>query len=127
MQTPQNDDSLTGRYDVITSKALEVIITVVLNYILNAVPFLNLPVFKQLTTLVVTKIIEIAAREPILWGAYLLIDSNMREKLRVYDVALEKFKLELSKPNQDTNNEALKRAHEEWVKQLASLIRMPKP
>lgn len=127
MASNQNGDSITGPYDTVTKTALDAIITAVLTYIFTAVPFLSVPFFKQITSLIVTKILEIAAKEPILWGAFLLIDSNVRYKLREYDEALTLMKEEMNKPIEEINNEALALAHQEWKKKLAALIRVPKP
>jgi hypothetical protein len=85
-------------------------------------PFLGLPIVKQIFSYIVKKIISRSEREGELMISFRFIDKETKEKHQKYQEAIKEFKEVMNNnPTEEKKNEAI----EETKKRLRNLIRFP--
>lgn len=102
----------------------EVVMSRVVSALLTAVPFLNLPIIKQIVTAVIMKIAE------RIWDVlarvvdFKIIDIQTAEQARAYEEAVQKLKD--TQANPEATLEQVQAAQDAFKARMRDLIRLPR-
>lgn len=111
-------------YDVAAKLTFEGITTIVMTNIIAVVPLFGVSGFNLIITSLVRWVLKFAWEPLINFGAFLIIDAQQRAKAQAYSEAIDELERVIKKPDVDLNSEEVKKAHEEFKKKLADLIRL---
>lgn len=109
-------------FDTATDLAFDAIITTVMINIVAVVPLFKAPGLNYITKKIVVWVLSYAWVPLQNLAAFFIIDAEQAKKARAYTEAVQELKVATAN-NQDLNSEEVKKAHEEFKKKLADLIR----
>lgn len=111
-------------FDTATMVVYEGILLFVMTYITGYAPFLGLAGINVIVKAFVEWILKIAWVPFTNFSAGLIIDAERRGKAQAYSEIVKELDDKLERNNQNVNSDEVKKAHEEFKKRLAALVRI---